>query len=348
MQGAERLAQLVAHLHPYAGAVGVVVEPLGAEEGVEMRLEFVRIVGHRRADLNRSTAPRLYWSAIGFLTVPLTDDQRAMIRLLAQREEGYEDIAALMGLSVDEVRARVKEALEELDGPREAPEAPAPAKVAAPAPSKPAPPAPVAKSKRSRPLLPRDRGQRAAILAGIGVVVVLVVLLATGAFGGGSSTSSTTTAAAEVETTSATEATGAENGKLTQAALSSVNGGGSEGRALFGRIKRTPVLQVEAKGLEPSPKGSSYTVWLYKSPQLALRVGAVDVSKSGGIAAQFPIPTELVAYVASGAFDQIDISLTDDAAYKAEVAKAKQEKRLPAYTGEDVLRGKIAGPAVKK
>jgi hypothetical protein len=47
--------------------------------------------------------------------VPLSDDQRALLRLLAQREEGYEDIAALMGLSVAEVRSRVKGALTELD-----------------------------------------------------------------------------------------------------------------------------------------------------------------------------------------------------------------------------------------
>ena len=39
----------------------------------------------------------------------LSDDQRALLRLLAQREEGYEDIAALMGLSVDEVRAVLSE-----------------------------------------------------------------------------------------------------------------------------------------------------------------------------------------------------------------------------------------------
>ena len=39
----------------------------------------------------------------------LSDDQKAMLRLLAQREQGYEDIAALMGLSVDEVRAKVKD-----------------------------------------------------------------------------------------------------------------------------------------------------------------------------------------------------------------------------------------------
>ena len=35
------------------------------------------------------------------------DDQKAMLRLLAQREEGYDDIAALTGQSVEDVRAKV-------------------------------------------------------------------------------------------------------------------------------------------------------------------------------------------------------------------------------------------------
>jgi DNA-directed RNA polymerase specialized sigma24 family protein len=59
----------------------------------------------------------------------LTDDQKAMLRLLAQREEGYDDMAALMGISVEEVRERVKEALAEVEeppAPEEAPEAAAP------------------------------------------------------------------------------------------------------------------------------------------------------------------------------------------------------------------------------
>ncbi|HVY78751.1 MAG TPA: hypothetical protein VG898_09625 [Solirubrobacterales bacterium] len=47
----------------------------------------------------------------------LTDDQKAMLRLLAQREEGYDDMAALMGISVEEVRERVKEALAEVEEP---------------------------------------------------------------------------------------------------------------------------------------------------------------------------------------------------------------------------------------
>ena len=48
----------------------------------------------------------------------LTDDQKAMLRLLAQREQGYEDIAALTGQGVDGVRAKVKEALAALDRPQ--------------------------------------------------------------------------------------------------------------------------------------------------------------------------------------------------------------------------------------
>src|SRR5829696_4738127 len=38
-----------------------------------------------------------------------------MLRLLAQREQGYDDIAALTGSSVAEVRAKVREALTGLD-----------------------------------------------------------------------------------------------------------------------------------------------------------------------------------------------------------------------------------------
>ncbi|HWW68155.1 MAG TPA: hypothetical protein VNY83_09250 [Solirubrobacterales bacterium] len=300
-----------------------------------------------------------------------------MLRLLAQREQGYEDIAALMGLSIDEVRAKVKDALAEIDESRapvaEATEAPAvepekptePEKAQEPPPSPPAkepaaekapadppesvtPPPPPAKpssSPRSRIRLPKDQRLLAGGAAGVVAIALILILILVIGGGGGSSSSSTTTTTTTPTPSANTTASGQN---LTQAVLSPVNGGSASGKALFGRIKSSPVLQVEAQGLHPSPSGQSYTVWLYRSPKLVLRVGAVKVGKSGGIAAQFPIPTQVLAYVAGGAFDQIDLSLTPDAAYEAEVARAKKEKRLPAYTGEDILRGKITGPAVKK
>jgi hypothetical protein len=133
---------------------------------------------------------------------------------------------------------------------------------------------------------------------------------------------------------------------VTGAILSPPGGGDAVGRAVFGRIGKGPVLQVQAEGLEPTPAGRSYTVWLYRSPKLALRVGSVQAEKSG-IAAQFPVPVELLSYVSGGAFNQIYVSLTDDGAYQAEIARARRERRLPAYSGETVLRGPIVGPLVR-
>jgi hypothetical protein len=48
--------------------------------------------------------------------VALSDDQKAMLRLLAQREQGYDDIASLTGSSIDEVREKVRAAIAALDG----------------------------------------------------------------------------------------------------------------------------------------------------------------------------------------------------------------------------------------
>jgi hypothetical protein len=266
--------------------------------------------------------------------VALNDDQKAMLRLLAQREEGYEDMASLMGISVEELRARVKAALAEVDRADTAPTSPRQAAPAKPARRRPRP------SPKLPSLPAENRGALLGIGAGVAAVLLLVVVLLVG----GDDGSSGGTTAAEGQNG---EIAAAANGQLTQAVLSPTAGGDASGRALFGRYKKNVLLQVEAEGLEPSPAGQNYTVWLYRSPKVVLRVGAVPVGENGKIAVQFPVPTQLLAYVANGAFNQVDVSLTSEAAYKAEVAKAKRENRLPAYTGESVLRGKITGPAVR-
>ena len=309
----------------------------------------------------------------------LTDDQRAMLRLLAQREQGYEDIAALMGLSIEEVRVRVREALEEVDESAKASEeaipepaaeageppapdsgSPAPADqgVAAPSPQRPAekpeaeppsaprrpsPSPPPSAKRRPAISMPKDQRLLAAAVAGV-VVVVLILVLALS--GGGSSQSNSTTSAQTNPSNTTTTST--SNPKLTEAVLSPVNGGNASGHALFGRIKKTVVLQVEASGLEPSPAGESYTVWLYRSSRLRIPLAATKVGSSGRLTAQYPLPSEVIAYLASGAFDQIDISLTKNSTLAASLAVAKKQKSAPSYTGTDVLRGTITGPFVKK
>lgn len=291
----------------------------------------------------------------------LTDDQKAMLRLLAQREEAYEDMAALMGLSVEEVREKVKEALAEVS--EEEDEAPAPVEASEGAPpeaapaqtpkvAEPAPPAAIPPAARPRsaspklslpkPRLPKERGALIGISAGVVVVVALVIILIVGGDGGGGSSSG-----AAASEGGEPHLTAAEEANLTQAVLSPVGSGAGSGRALFGRYRKKVLLQVEAQGLEPSGQGSTYTVWLYRSPKLALQIGSVPVGSSGRIAAQFQIPAQLLAYVANGAFDQVDVSLTPTAEYRAAFQKAKSERKLPPHVGESVLRGEITGPAIK-
>jgi hypothetical protein len=309
--------------------------------------------------------------------VALTDDQKAMLKLLAQREEGYEDMAAVMGISVEEVRERVKEALAEVDEPEaateEAPEPPAaptpPPTPPAPAPESPRPTAEVALAAPSataavepaatasktppsgpgpgglRSRMPKDRG--ALIGLGAGVLVVLIFAIVLIVAGGGDGSDSSTTAGSAETGQGGTTPTAAESESLTEAILSPTDGGDASGKALFGRYKKSVLLQVEADGLAPSPSGQSYAIWLYRSPKVALQIGAVPVTGSGKIATQFKIPAQLLAYIASGAFNQIDISLISNATYKAAFEKAKKENRLPPYSGESVLRGKITGPAIK-
>jgi hypothetical protein len=287
----------------------------------------------------------------------LSDDQKALLRLLAQREQGYEDIAALKGKSVDEVREEVRAALEELDAPP--PEPPSPP-LAPPEPSAPAappppipepalpreaePPTPRSVAAAPRPAVPVERRRFVLFVGGALAAVALVIGLV--ALIGGDSGSDAGSANAE---SGLSEPAAAEDGKVTQAVLTAADGSDAGGQAIFGRVgKEEIVLQVTAENLEPTGSGESYTVWLYRSPKLSLRVGSVAVGEGGRLGARFTIPAELLAYVASGAFDQIYVSRTSNAAYQQEVARAKANKSLPRYTGETVLTGEITGPIAKE
>jgi hypothetical protein len=292
----------------------------------------------------------------------LSDDQKALLRLLARREEGYEDIAALKGLSVAQVRAEVKDALAELEAAGEAPPPPPPPRVEEPPPAstrEPEPePAPVEETaapraaktsskpapRVARPSLPAER-RRLVLLTGGALAIVAIILGAIAIFSGGSDSSSGSTEASAAGTE---RAAALENSKVTKAVLEPADGSEASGLGVFGKVgKEAIVLQVTAENLEPTDSGQSYTVWLYRSPKLSLRVGSVPVGDSGNLGARFTIPAELLAYVASGAFDQIYVSRTSDAAYQREVAEAKKNKSLPRYTGETVLTGEITGPIAK-
>ncbi len=281
----------------------------------------------------------------------LSDDQKALLRLLAQREQGYDDIAALKGMSVEAVREEVRAALAEMDAPPEPPPpapAPEPEPVKQPETVAAAAAGPTSPSSERAPRTPGSsvavERRRIVAIAGGGLAIVAVVLGAVAIFGGTGSGSGESPSASA----GGAQVAAVEDSKVTQAVLEAADGSDASGQAVFGRVgKEEIVLQVTAEGLEPTEKGQSYTVWLYRSPKLSLRIGSVQVGDKGDLGARFAIPAELLAYVASGAFDQVYVSRTSDAAYQREVAKAKKDKSLPRYTGETVLTGKITGPIAK-
>jgi len=314
--------------------------------------------------------------------VALSDEQNAMLRLLAQGEQGYADIAALMGLSEEEVRAKVVGALAQLQAEgRPAPDVPPPipggakpaAEVAPPEPepvlAEPEPPEEadepaaaeaVAPRRATKPPAPKPAGGRTitlptgrgAWLLGGGIVaaivaIVVVILLVSGGGDGGSST-----APSEGATTAAGKGAGNAGAKpATEAELKPVGGSEAEGFASFGRVNDKLALQVEATGLEPTEEGtSSYAIWLAQNPRKMIPLASTGVKASGKgagtIAAQFEVPLEILGYLASGTFDQIAITKVDNERFEAAIEVATKHKTTPTYRGEEVLRGTITGPIV--
>ncbi|MFN8217144.1 MAG: hypothetical protein U0R71_11175 [Solirubrobacterales bacterium] len=309
----------------------------------------------------------------------LSDDQRAMLRMVAQRgEQGYEDIAALMGLSVEEVRTRVAAALAELDAEGalasgEAAGAPRPELAAEPAPEAPAaaPPPPPSAPSPPPPSSPKQpagapriklsgTGMRAAIGAAVAIIaLVAVILIVTGGDGGEGSepagTGAETTAASE--TAAASEGGGGQSGggeepgaggaakQLTKAKLTAVDGSAAEGVAIFGRVKKSLALELAVKGLQPTGSKEAYTVWLSKSRQKMLPLASTRAPK-GTIGAKFEVPVEVLAYLADETFTDLVVTRTDDAQLTAALKAAAQQKTTPEYTGTEVLRGEVTGPIV--
>jgi hypothetical protein len=279
-----------------------------------------------------------------------------MLRVLAQREEGYEDMAALMGISVEELRGRVKEALADVEAekagepapPVTAPAAGEPAE-AVPAPAPPTPPPPAARVKPAgrrprRPLnlkLPKDRGALYGLVAGLlaiaGMAIALIVA--------GGSGSSSTTGSAEGENANLVEAV-ARNPNLTDAILSPTSGGEGEGVAIFGRVKKAVVLEVAAKGLEPSEPGQSYAVWLSHAGKAMVPMGTAKVPSSGELGARLEVPPAVLVLVARRAFTEVDVTRVVDSRLKAAVATARRQKAESTYTGAPVLSGPINGPLI--
>lgn len=296
----------------------------------------------------------------------LSDDQKAILRLLSQRgAQGYDDLSALMGISAAEVHRRAQQAASELEAEGiPAPSIPEPdGGAAAPAPAPPEPkqvapvePKPIpkrehhsVKEEAHRLKLLEGRGLW-SLLAGAAAVVLFVVFVLVGGDGtdsGGDSTTASSSDTPSGETVAALEkASEGGDKEVTKASLQAVDGSDAVGVAIFGRVKKSLALQVAAEGLEPAEEGEGYTIWLAASPQKMLPLASTEVGEDGRIGAQVTVPVEVLAYLANETFREITITRTDETELKASLAKATKEKDAPEYTGDEVLNGEVTGPIV--
>ncbi|HEV7563688.1 MAG TPA: hypothetical protein VGO24_09330, partial [Solirubrobacterales bacterium] len=124
----------------------------------------------------------------------------------------------------------------------------------------------------------------------------------------------------------------------------------AKGVAIFGKVeeekKEKLALEAAIEGLEATGKDSAYTIWLSQSPQRMLPLASTAVDNTGKISGQYEVPIEVLAYLANETFKDLVVTKTSNAALEAALAKATQEKKSPAYTGTEVLRGTVTGPVV--
>lgn len=212
----------------------------------------------------------------------LSDDQKAILRLLAQRgAQGYEDLAALMGISVEEVHRRAQQAAADLEaegipapvipepgggmGPPSVAkdgEAPAGGPIPPKAAESPPPPQEKPKPEPVKPIPHHEHGHGPkeiareakllenrglwAILAGVAIVVLFVVILfVAGGDDGSNSSSATTASATQSDCEKPTGAAPKGNGKaIAVLAASAIKAGKEPTRAVL-----NPVDGSEGKGL---------------------------------------------------------------------------------------------------
>jgi hypothetical protein len=212
--------------------------------------------------------------------VALSDDQKAILRLLAQRgAQGYEDLAALMGISVEKVHARAKQAAADLEAEGiPAPSIPAPGgeggppsvakdgKAPAGGPPSPEAPKPVAPSEQQKaePVKPIPKHEHGhgpkeiaheakllenrglwAILAGVAIVVLFVVILFVSGGGDDDGSDSSTTTASSSNCEKPTGTAPKPTGKIIAALASGAIKAGKEPT----RAVLNPVDGGEARGL---------------------------------------------------------------------------------------------------
>jgi hypothetical protein len=306
----------------------------------------------------------------------LTDDQRAMLQLILERGQNYDDLAGVLGVGVDEVRSRARAALAGLGGAdpdaevgltdyllgqadpigradavRHLQADPESAKLASVlvqrlrevAPEATLPQLPAPRARRKRPAAPRREGgglsrrqQQVIVALAASAVLVIAAVLAVAGVFGGSGDSEGETGS----TSTVADTTNAGEEVLARIPLRGVRG---SGEVVIGNASADqPFVDLSASGIEASPpQGRGYVLWFLLNSKLGYPFTVVRVSPNGTVDDRYPIPNAIAVEVATRS-RFIDLAISPLRTLQREAQKAARAQRpVVPYTGDSVLRGSI-------
>jgi hypothetical protein len=310
----------------------------------------------------------------------LTDDQRAMLQLLLERGQSYDDLAGLLGTDRPEIRRRARAALTELGGrdPDESvalsdyllgeadpiaradavrqlqsdPEMLAlaqelAAKLQLIAPEAELPELPKGKGPVARPTA-GAASESAGPLSGISKRQsrIFVALGASAVLVVAIVLAITGAFGGdeEPEATTAAETTPGETEEGTPIVLEAQQrGSDAAGLATLGFSgdNDTPAMDLQLEGLEEPPKGQAYILWFLSEDDAGFPLPTpLQLTKDGTFAERFALPEILLAILQTTR--ELDVGLVDLEQLQGNLTAAVEAgDDTLAYEGESVLRGEL-------
>jgi hypothetical protein len=318
--------------------------------------------------------------------MPLSDDQRAMLQLILERGQSYEDLAGVLGVGVDEVRSRARAALAELGGTdpdaevgltdyllgqadpigradavRHLQTDPESANLARDlverlrevAPEATLPELPAPRGRRRKPARERPAAVRRA---GAGLarrqqqIIVALAASAVLVIAAVLAIAGVFGGSGDSEDAAGSTSTVADTTSTGEEVLARIplRGDSGSGEVVIGNASADqPFVDLSASGLEASPpQGRGYVLWFLLNSELGYPFTVVRVSPDGTVDDRYPIPNAIAVEVATRS-RFIDLAVSPLRTLQREAQKAARAQRpVVPYTGDSVLRGSI--PAEKR
>lgn len=254
--------------------------------------------------------------------MPVTEDQRALLRLLIDGSD-YTEIAELLGVSASEVRSRAAEALAgvEREGADSELAAAAKARIGQLESGEPGRPVQAPAASRG----PRRFGPSTWLLIG-GVVALAVVLIVVLSSGGSDQSSATSSQSAQED--------------VVTINFAPVGGSHAHGTARIVRVADRPAVDFEIAGLAPSGSGETYVVSLVDSrSDKALPISFRQVGSDGRFTGRSEIADAATGLLPD--FDTMVVALARQREAAAAVQNAARNATLPSEIGTPALRGNL-------